>query len=94
MKKLFVAGLFMVMSSTAFSAELTQTCKNYYAEIDKFVQQLAANEETKALADEIMENYPIAKNKHMSLPKEAQDRSCSKEAAELQEYQQMMAAEG
>lgn len=94
MKKLLVASLLLAMSSTAFSAELTPICQNYYAEIDKFVKQLAANEATQALADEIMENYPHAKNKHMSMSTEAQDRSCSREAAELQEYQQMMAAEG
>ncbi|MGO3892253.1 MAG: DUF5339 family protein [Paenalcaligenes sp.] len=94
MNKLLLASLCLAMSSSAFSAELTPICQDYYAEIDRFVEKLASTKETKALANEIMENYPHAKNEHMSMPAAEQDRSCSREAAELREYQEMMAAEG
>lgn len=94
MNKLLLASLFLAMSSTAFSAELTPICQDYYAEIDKFVKKLTANDKTKALANEIMENYPHAKREHMSMSSAAQDQSCSREAAELREYQQKYALEG
>ena len=93
-KRMLAASLIFLLSPAVFAAELTQTCQNYYAEIDRFVEKLASDQKTKGLAAEIMANYHHAKQAHLSMPEAIQNQSCAREAAELKEYQQAMAAEG
>lgn len=74
MKKIALAALLMSVSVSALAE--TETCKQYFTEMDSFIQEASKHEEAKAHVDMLKTQLTEGRKQLESYPVEQQDAGC------------------
>ncbi|MGO3890519.1 MAG: DUF5339 family protein [Paenalcaligenes sp.] len=94
MKKIILAGVIMSMSSATFAADMSQACTDYYAAVDKYIEQIASHDAMKGQVDMIKSQYAESKTMIESMPKESQDAACNAANDAMKQAEEMMKSMG
>ncbi|MGG4606243.1 DUF5339 family protein [Paenalcaligenes sp. Me131] len=94
MKKIILAGVIASMSSATFAADLSQACTDYYAAVDKYVEQIASHDAMKGQVDMIKAQYDDSKKMIESMPKDSQDAACNAANDAMKQAEEMMKSMG
>lgn len=89
MKKFALAALLMSVSVSALAE--TETCKQYFTEMDSFIQEASKHEEAKAQVDMLKSQLAESKKQMETYPVEQQDAGCKQG---LEAMKQLNAAMG
>ena len=90
MKKI-IALLFVATFATSASAAMTQTCQDYYKEIDNFMDKMKEMGTPDAQINVIKQQYEQSKQQISALPESSQDMACKQG---LEALKQSMSAVG
>lgn len=76
MKKLFLLSVLLMTSQFSFAA-LTETCQNYFKDVDALVEQAAkTSEQAKQQMDAVKPQLDAARKQLEGLPDADQDKGC------------------
>ena len=78
MKKTLATLILMGFGFSASAADLSASCKTYFAEIDSFLASMPA-----AQANTMKAQYESSKQQFASMPVAAQDKSCNQASYQL-----------
>jgi len=87
MKKITLAALLLTTGFSAYAE--TETCKQYFAEVDSFIELASKQEGTKAQVDMLKTQHAESKKQMEALTAEQQDAGCKQG---LEAMQQLKAA--
>lgn len=90
MKKLVLAVALLSATSTAFAADLTESCENYFKAVDGYLEQVASVDAMKGQLDLIKSQYDDSKKQISALPADQQDATCKGSLEVLEQAKAMM----
>ena len=85
MKKTLATLILMGFGFSASAADLSASCKTYFAEIDSFLASMPA-----AQANAMKAQYESSKQQFASMPVTAQDKACNQAAEQLKQMKAAM----
>lgn len=85
MKKTLVALIFMGFGLSASAAELSDSCKAYFAEVDSYLASMPA-----AQANSMKAQYESSKQQFAMMPAAAQDQACGQAVEQLKQMKAAM----
>jgi len=83
MKKIALAALLMGFSVSSFAE--TETCKQYFTEMDSFIKEASKHQEAKAQVDMLKTQLAESKKQLESYPAEQQDAGCKQGLAAMKQ---------
>lgn len=89
MKKIALAALLMGMCTASYAE--TETCKQYFTEMDSFIQEASKHEEAKGQVEMLKTQLTEGRKQLESYPVEQQDAGCKQG---LEAMKQLNAAMG
>lgn len=88
MKKITLAALLLITGFSAYAE--TETCKQYFAEVDSFIELASKQEEAKAQVDMLKTQHAESKKQMEALTAEQQDAGCKQGLAAMQQLKAAM----